>query len=64
VIRFHCKRRCGRRGPDPCAAQLAQGQANLAGAQATALGAKDVRDRTLRLERESLVSNSDLDARE
>jgi HlyD family secretion protein len=45
-------------------AQLAQAQANLAGVQATALGAKDVRDRTLRLERESLVSNSDLDASE
>jgi HlyD family secretion protein len=43
-------------------AQLAQAMANLTSAQATELGAKSARDRTLNLERESLATNADLDA--
>jgi HlyD family secretion protein len=45
-------------------AQLAQAEASLTGAQATALGARIVRDRTLSVERESLVAKADLDATE
>jgi HlyD family secretion protein len=45
-------------------AQLASALANLTSAQATALGARSVRDRTLSLERQSLVANADLDASE
>ena len=45
-------------------AQLAQATASLTSTQATALGAKIVRDRTMNLERKSLVSDSDLDASE
>jgi HlyD family secretion protein len=43
-------------------AQLAQAEANLSGAQATALGARIIRDRTQIVERKSLVSKADLDA--
>ena len=46
------------------AAQLAQAEASLTSAQATALGAKIVRDRTLSVERESMVAKADLDASE
>jgi HlyD family secretion protein len=45
-------------------AQLAQAEASLTSAQATALGARVARDRTLSLERQSLASNADLDAAE
>ncbi len=45
-------------------AQLAQAEANLTSAQATALGARLVRDRTLKIERASLVAKADLDATE
>jgi multidrug efflux pump subunit AcrA (membrane-fusion protein) len=40
-------------------AQLAQAQANLTSTQATAHGAKTVRDRTLSLERDSIVKDAD-----
>jgi HlyD family secretion protein len=43
-------------------AQLAQAEANLSGAQAAALGARIIRDRTQIVERKSLVSKADLDA--
>jgi HlyD family secretion protein len=43
-------------------AQLAQAEASLTSAQATALGARIVRDRTRTVERTSLVSKADLDA--
>jgi HlyD family secretion protein len=43
-------------------AQLAQAEANLTSAQATALGARIARDRTRRLEQESLATSADLDA--
>jgi HlyD family secretion protein len=43
-------------------AQLAEAVANLSSTQATALGAKSTRDRTLTLERQALVANADLDA--
>jgi len=43
-------------------AQLAQAEANLTSAQATALGARIIRDRTQIVERKSLVSKADLDA--
>jgi len=45
-------------------AQLAQAVANLTSAQATALGARTIRDRTRNLERKSLVADADLDATE
>jgi len=45
-------------------AQLAAARATLTGTQATALGAKSVRDRTVDLERKSLVARADLDASE
>jgi HlyD family secretion protein len=44
------------------AAQLAQAEASLTSAQATALGAKITRDRTLQVERKFLVAEADLDA--
>ena len=43
-------------------AQLAQAEANLTSAQAAALGARIIRDRTQIVERKSLVSRADLDA--
>jgi len=43
-------------------AQLAQAEANLSSAQAAALGARLIRDRTQIVERKSLVSRADLDA--
>jgi HlyD family secretion protein len=43
-------------------AQLAQAEASLTSAQATALGARIARDRTQGLERQSLASQSDVDA--
>jgi HlyD family secretion protein len=43
-------------------AQLAQAEANLTSAQAAALGARIIRDRTQVVERKSLVSRADLDA--
>jgi len=43
-------------------AQLAQAEANLTSAQAAALGARIIRDRTRIVERKSLVSRADLDA--
>jgi HlyD family secretion protein len=43
-------------------AQLAQAEANMTSAQATALGARIIRDRTQIVERKSLVSKADLDA--
>jgi HlyD family secretion protein len=43
-------------------AQLAQAEANLTSAQAAALGARIVRDRTRIVESKSLVSRADLDA--
>jgi HlyD family secretion protein len=43
-------------------AQLAQAEANLTSAQAAALGARIIRDRTQIVERKSLVSKADLDA--
>jgi HlyD family secretion protein len=45
-------------------AQLAQAKANLASTAATALGAERVRDRTMELQRQSLVGNAELDASE
>jgi HlyD family secretion protein len=43
-------------------AQLAQAEANLTSAQAAALGARIIRDRTRIIEGKSLVSRADLDA--
>jgi HlyD family secretion protein len=43
-------------------AQLAQAEANLSSAQAAALGARIIRDRTRIVESKSLVSRADLDA--
>jgi HlyD family secretion protein len=43
-------------------AQLAQAESNLTSAQATALGAKSQRDRTLKLERDSLATEADIDS--
>jgi HlyD family secretion protein len=43
-------------------AQLAQAESNLSSAQATALGAKSERDRTLKLERDSLATEADIDS--
>jgi HlyD family secretion protein len=43
-------------------AQLAQAEANLTSAQATALGARIIRDRTRIVEGKALVSKADLDA--
>jgi HlyD family secretion protein len=43
-------------------AQLAQAEANLTSAQAAALGARSIRDRTKVVESKSLVSRADLDA--
>ena len=45
-------------------AQLAQAEAGLTSAQAAAVGARIVRDRTLAVERESMVAKADLDATE
>lgn len=43
-------------------AQLAQAESNLTSAQATALGAKSQRDRTVKLEHESLATEADIDS--
>ena len=43
-------------------AQLAQAESNLTSAQAAALGAKNQRNRTLKLERDSLATEADIDS--
>jgi HlyD family secretion protein len=43
-------------------AQLAQAESNLTSAQAAALGAKSQRDRTIKLEHDSLASEADIDS--
>ena len=47
---------------DLAVAQLAQAESNLTSAQATALGAKSLRDRTVKLERDSLATEADIDS--